>query len=167
MAKRETPLFSVALLGRFRKYNNKAMTVTVKRVYEPPSLKDGARVLVDRLWPRGVRKQDAAIEAWLRDLAPSKELRKWFHTQPERWEEFRKRYLKELSATKAHAALNKLYELERRGTLTLLYASRNEERNNATVLRDLLEGARKPPRGTGPSAAGATRARRAARAPRR
>lgn len=143
------------------------MSVTVKRVYEPPCEKDGSRVLVDRLWPRGIRKQDAAIEAWLRDLAPSNELRKWFHAQPERWEDFRKQYLKELSAPKAHAALNKLYDLEGRGALTLLYASKNEERNNATVLRDLLEGARKPPRGTGPSAAGATRTRRAARAPKR
>ena len=143
------------------------MSVTVKRVYEPPSEKDGSRVLVDRLWPRGIRKQNAAIKAWLRDLAPSNELRKWFHAQPERWEDFRKRYLKELSAPKAHAALNKLYDLERRGALTLLYASKNEERNNATVLRDLLEGARKPPRGTGPSAAGAARTRRAARAPKR
>jgi uncharacterized protein YeaO (DUF488 family) len=143
------------------------MTVTVKRVYEAPGRKDGTRVLVDRLWPRGLRKQDAAIESWLRDLAPSNELRKWFHAQPERWEEFRKRYLKELSAAKAQSALNRLYDLERRGTLTLLYASKNEEHNNATVLRDLIEGARKPPRRTGPSAAGAMRARRVARAPRR
>ncbi len=143
------------------------MAVAVKRVYEAPTQKDGVRVLVDRLWPRGLRKQDAAIESWLRDLAPSNELRKWFHAQPERWEDFRKKYLKELSAPKAQSALNKLYDLERRGMLTLLYASKNEEHNNATVLRDLLEGARKPPRGTGPSAAGAMRARRAARAPRR
>jgi uncharacterized protein YeaO (DUF488 family) len=143
------------------------MTVTVKRVYEAPSQKDGARVLVDRLWPRGLSKQSAAIESWLRDLAPSNELRKWFHAQPERWEEFSRRYLKELSAPKAQAALTRLYDMEHRGTLTLLYASKNEERNNATVLRDLLEGARKPPRGTGPSAAKAMRARRAARAPRR
>ena len=139
----------------------------VKRVYEPAERKDGTRVLVDRLWPRGLTKQNAAIEAWLRDLAPSNQLRKWFHAQPERWEEFRKKYLKELSAPKAQAALNKLYDVESQGNLTLLYASKNEEHNNATVLRDLLEGARKPPRGTGPSAAGAVRARRALRAPRR
>ncbi|HVO61134.1 MAG TPA: DUF488 domain-containing protein [Terriglobales bacterium] len=143
------------------------MTVMVKRVYEPAERKDGTRVLVDRLWPRGLTKQNAAIEAWLRDLAPSNQLRKWFHAQPERWEEFRKKYLKELSAPKAQAALNKLYDVESQGNLTLLYASKNEEHNNATVLRDLLEGARKPPRGTGPSAAGAVRARRALRAPRR
>jgi uncharacterized protein YeaO (DUF488 family) len=143
------------------------MTVTVKRVYAEPSPKDGKRVLVDRLWPRGLTKQRAAVTAWLRDLAPSNELRKWFHTQPERWEEFRKRYLKELCGSRAHAALDKLYALERQGSMTLLFASKNEEHNNATVLRDLLEGARKPPTGTGPAAAGALRARRAAKAPRR
>jgi uncharacterized protein YeaO (DUF488 family) len=142
------------------------MTVAVKRVYEAAGKSDGMRVLVDRLWPRGLSKQGAAVDAWLRDLAPSKELRKWFHAQPEHWEEFRKRYLKELAGSRAHAALDKLYDLERRGKLTLLFASKNLERNNAVVLRDLLEGARKPPTGTGPTAAGAMRARRAARAPR-
>ncbi len=142
------------------------MTVTVKRVYEAAARNDGTRVLVDRLWPRGLTKQSAAIDAWLRDLAPSNELRKWFHAQPERWEEFRKKYLKELSAGPARTALEKLYDLQRRGKVTLLYASKNEEHNNATVLRDLLEGARKPPTGTGPAAAGALRARRVARAPR-
>lgn len=143
------------------------MTVAVKRVYEPARQSDGVRVLVDRLWPRGLTKENAAIKVWLRDLAPSNELRKWFHAQPERWDEFRKRYLNELSASRAHAALNRLYELQRKGKLTLLFASRNEDHNNATVLRDLLEGARKPPTGTGPSAAGAMRARRSAKAPRR
>jgi uncharacterized protein YeaO (DUF488 family) len=143
------------------------MAVAVKRVYEPAGRKDGTRVLVDRLWPRGLTKESAAIDSWLRDLAPSNQLRKWFHTQPERWQEFRKQYMKELSSEPAHAALEKLYELKRRGKLTLLFASKNEERNNATVLRDLLEGARKPPTGTGPAAAGTVRSRRAARAPRR
>ncbi len=143
------------------------MTVTVKRVYEPAASSDGTRVLVDRLWPRGLSKASAAVDVWLRDLAPSNDLRKWFHAQPERWGEFRKRYLKELSAAPARTALEKLYDVERRGKLTLLFASRNEEHNNATVLRELLEGARKPPTGTGPAAAGAVRVRRAARTPRR
>ncbi len=143
------------------------MTVAVKRVYDPPARQDGTRVLVDRLWPRGLTKKQAFIEAWLRDLAPSNELRKWFHAQPELWEEFRKKYLRELKHAKAQVALNKLYDLQRQGALTLLYASKNEQHNNATVLRDLLEGARKPPRGTGPPAAGAMRGRRSARAPRR
>ncbi|HET7207589.1 MAG TPA: DUF488 family protein [Terriglobales bacterium] len=143
------------------------MRVRVKRVYEPPARDDGKRILVDRLWPRGLSKQSAGIQEWLRDLAPSNELRKWYHAQPEQWDAFRKRYLKELSAEPARAALTKLYELANGGKITLLFASRNEERNNATVLRDLLAGARKPPTGTGPAAAGAMRVRRAARAPRR
>ena len=110
--------------------------------------------------------QDAALDAWLPDLAPSNELRKWFHAQPEHWGEFRKRYLQELSSGRAHAALDKLYDLGRRGQLTLLFASKNVERNNAVILRDLLEGARKPPTGTGPPAARAMRARRPASFPR-
>ena len=144
------------------------MTVAVKRVYEPAAPTDGARVLVDRLWPRGLTKQSAAIDAWLRDLAPSSELRKWFHAQPERWEEFRRRYLHELSASAtANTALQTLYELRGQGKLTLLFASSNGDRNNATVLRDLLDGARKPPTGAGPASASAARMRRSARAPRR
>lgn len=142
------------------------MTVAVKRVYEAAGRNDGIRVLVDRLWPRGLTKKAAAVDEWLRDLAPSDELRKWFHAQPEHWEEFRRRYLQELSSSRARAALDKLYDIERRSKLTLLFASKNVERNNAVVLRDLLAGARKPPTGTGPTAAGAMRARRAASIPR-
>jgi uncharacterized protein YeaO (DUF488 family) len=142
------------------------MTVVVKRVYEAAGRNDGRRVLVDRLWPRGLSKQVAAVDEWLRHLAPSHELRKWFHAQPEHWQEFRRRYLQELSGSRARAALDKLYDIERRGTLTLLFASKNVDRNNAVVLRDLLEGARKPPTGTGPTAARAMRARRAASIPR-
>jgi uncharacterized protein YeaO (DUF488 family) len=143
------------------------MSVSVKRVYEPARKGDGRRVLVDRLWPRGLTKEGAGIDEWLRDLAPSNELRKWYHSQPERWDEFRKRYLTELYSERARVALDHLYQLQERGKLTLLFAAKNENRNNAIVLRDLLEGARKPPTGTGPAAAGAVRARRAARAPRR
>lgn len=142
------------------------MTVRVKRVYEAARRSDGMRVLVDRLWPRGLTKKDAALDAWLPDLAPSNELRKWFHAQPEHWGEFRRRYLQELSSGQAPAALDKLYDLGRQGKLTLLFASKNVERNNAVILRDLLEGARKPPTGTGPAAARAMRARRAASFPR-
>src|SRR5208282_3097619 len=108
------------------------MTISLKRVYAEPSRRDGARVLVDRLWPRGLTKQDAALDVWLKDLAPSNELRKWFHTHPQQWSKFRERYLKELSSPAAHDALQKLYELkEKRRHLTLLFASRDEERNNA------------------------------------
>ena len=130
------------------------MPVAVKRVYESVSRSDGARVLVDRLWPRGLRKTDAVLHAWLRDLAPSDELRKWFHTQPQRWELFRKRYLKELTRPEAEKDLQTLYALTRkRKRITLLYASKNETRNNAVVLKDLLEGTRKPPTGTGAGSA--------------
>lgn len=144
------------------------MSVTVKRVYEEPSRTDGTRVLVDRLWPRGVSKQKAALDAWLRDLAPSDELRKWFHEHPEIWTAFRKRYLKELTSPQAAAALEKLYELARGPKqLTLIFSSRNEERNNATVLRDLLLGMRKPPTGTGPGIVRAMRERQVKRMPRK
>ena len=140
------------------------MAVVLKRVYEEPSPQDGARVLVDRLWPRGLTKEDAALDAWLRDLAPSDELRKWYHSHPQQWSKFRERYLKELSNKAAHDALQKLYEMkEKRRRLTLLYASKNEEHNNAVVLKQLVEGNRKPPTGTGPIRAVAAKRARAAR----
>lgn len=130
------------------------MPVAVKRVYEKPARADGTRVLVDRLWPRGMTKVGAAVDSWLRDLAPSDELRKWFHARPGAWSHFRKRYMKELGKPEAARALDQLYRLaSRRKRLTLLFASRNEEHNNAVVLRDLLEGMRKPPTGTGPARA--------------
>src|SRR5437667_6599422 len=131
------------------------MAVAVKRVYETPASSDGVRVLVDRLWPRGLSKEDAAVKMWLRDLAPSKELREWFHANPDAWRFFRKRYLKELVSPEANAALEKLYAVTvSEKKLTLLYASRNEQRNNALVLKELLDGARKPPSSTGRAAIG-------------
>lgn len=142
------------------------MAITVKRVYERPSRVDGTRVLVDRLWPRGLTKADAALDAWLRELAPSDELRHWYHAYPEAWTLFRKRYLKELARPEASAQLLELYQwTAKRKRLTLLFASKNTERNNAIVLRDLLNGMKKPPTGTGPAAAGAVRLRKAARRP--
>ncbi|HUJ93623.1 MAG TPA: DUF488 family protein [Terriglobales bacterium] len=129
------------------------MPVRVKRIYEKVTRSDGTRVLVDRLWPRGISKSRAALDAWLRDLAPSDELRLWYHSHPESWQTFRKRYLKELAEPGAADALNQLHQLAgKRKQLTLLFASRNEDRNNAVVLKDLLEGMRKPPTGTGPGA---------------
>src|SRR5271155_2576954 len=117
------------------------MGVVVKRVYEAAAPSDGVRVLVDRLWPRGLTKEDAAVKFWLRELAPSTELRQWFHANPEGWRMFRKRYLKELMNEDASAAVGKLHHLaEGKSRVTLLYASRNQEHNNATVLKDLLEG---------------------------
>jgi uncharacterized protein YeaO (DUF488 family) len=141
------------------------MAVILKRVYAEPSPQDGARVLVDRLWPRGLKKSDATLDAWLKDLAPSHELRKWFHAHPQQWKRFREQYLKELSNQTAHEALQRLYDLKgERRRLTLLYASRNEERNHAVVLKELVEGDRKPPTGTGPiRTAAAKRARTAQR----
>ncbi len=141
------------------------MPVAVKRVYAKPVQADGARVLVDRLWPRGVRKQSAAVHAWLRELAPSDILRQWFHAHPEGWVLFRKRYLKELASPSAAHPLEELHRLaEGRKKLTLLFASRDETHNNAVVLKDLLDGMRKPPTGTGPAGAAAMRqSRRMAR----
>lgn len=137
------------------------MAVHLKRVYEKPSRKDGARVLVDRLWPRGLRKEDAALDEWLRDIAPSNELRQWYHAHPTQWSKFRRKYLEELAAEPGHTQLQRLYAIKnKRSQLTLLFASKNLEHNNATVLQQLLEGHRKPPTGTGPArAASAGRAR--------
>jgi uncharacterized protein YeaO (DUF488 family) len=130
------------------------MKVVVKRVYEDASSSDGVRVLVDRLWPRGLTKEKAAVKLWLRDVAPSTELREWFHANPAAWRMFRKRYLKELACEAGAAAVEKLHKLgEAKRPLTLLYASRNEEYNNATVLKELLEGMRKPPSSVGSRAA--------------
>lgn len=140
------------------------MPVAVKRVYEMPSRQDGRRILVDRLWPRGLSKDAAALDEWLRDVAPSDELRRWYHARPDEWSSFRKRYLKELTRPQAQEALRQLYSLAtKRARLTLLFASKNETHNNAIVLKELLEGRRKPPTGTGPGAAGVASVRRAIR----
>jgi uncharacterized protein YeaO (DUF488 family) len=139
------------------------MPVALKRAYDKPSPSDGARILVDRLWPRGVKKEAARIDAWLRDLAPSTQLRRWFHARPARWRQFRKKYLEELNEPEAARALAQLYDIAgRRKTLTLVFASRNQEHNNAVVLKELLDGMRKPPHSSGPekAAGGAVRARR-------
>jgi len=120
-------------------------------------------VLVDRLWPRGLTKARADVHEWLRDLAPSDELRRWFHARPQQWESFRKKYLKELAQPEAQEDLLQLYQLaNKRKRLTLLFASKNETHNNATVLKELLDGMRKPPTGTGPGAVHAMRKREAA-----
>jgi len=140
------------------------MSVAVKRVYDSASPSDGTRVLVDRLWPRGLTKEDAAVKFWLRDLAPSNELRQWFHANPEGWRMFRRRYLKELANEKASAAVDKLHHMaEGNRPVTLLYASRNDEHNNAIVLKELLEGMPKPPSSVGRVVAGSGRIRKAKR----
>ena len=140
------------------------MKIATKRVYDEPARSDGARVLVDRLWPRGISKQSAGLTEWLKDIAPSNELRKWYHARPAQWVAFRRRYLEELREPEANAALERLYELaSSRAKVTLLFGSRNLERNNATVLKELLEGMRKPPSSSGSvraASAGRARARR-------
>lgn len=140
------------------------MTVRLKRVYDPPSPQDGARVLVDRLWPRGLTKQAAALDGWLKDIAPSHELRKWYHAHPVQWMKFREKYLAELTTDKAHTALQQLHDLAcKQPGVTLLFASKSLDQNHALVLKQLVEGDRKPPTGTGPARAAAGRARMARR----
>jgi uncharacterized protein YeaO (DUF488 family) len=106
----------------------------IKRVYEPPAKSDGTRILVDRLWPRGLTKEKAKIDLWLKDISPSNELRKKFHGQADDWEEFRKAYDAELTSETAQAAAQVLFEHLRAGPVTLLYAARDEEHNNAVAL---------------------------------
>ena len=115
-----------------------AERVRLKRVYEPAATDDGTRVLVERLWPRGVRKADAAVDRWDRDIAPSPELRKWYGHDIARWEEFRARYLAELRYR--GPALEDLRALARAGRLTLVFAARDPDHSSATVLRDVLLG---------------------------
>jgi uncharacterized protein YeaO (DUF488 family) len=112
--------------------------IKVKRVYEKPSRTDGLRVLVDRLWPRGLSKERAAVKVWLKDLAPSTELRKWFGHDPEKWKQFQVRYRKELRERKE--ALKLLKQKSEEHTVTLLYGARDEEPNEALVLKKILEG---------------------------
>ncbi|MBX3209320.1 MAG: DUF488 family protein [Labilithrix sp.] len=106
----------------------------IKRIYEPPSPTDGERVLVDRLWPRGVKKEDARLDAWLAELAPSDALRRWFGHEPRRFAEFRRRYLRELERSPSRALVEELARRAARGRVTLLYAAKDEEHNNAVVL---------------------------------
>lgn len=111
--------------------------VRLKRVYEAPEEEDGTRVLVDRLWPRGVSKEAAAVDWWARELAPSSELRHWFGHDPARFEAFAQRYRDELRGSEALAELRRLAA---GGTVTLVYAARDERHNNARVLEQMLEG---------------------------
>jgi uncharacterized protein YeaO (DUF488 family) len=115
--------------------------VSIKRAYEPPAAADGARILVDRLWPRGISKANARIDDWFKDVAPSEELRKAFGHDPERWPAFAKDYLAELHArgTPTRAALDRLVALAREKPVTLVYAAKDEAHNNAVVLAKEVE----------------------------
>jgi uncharacterized protein YeaO (DUF488 family) len=114
------------------------MTVTIKRVYEPADESDGYRVLVDRLWPRGVTKEKAVIDLWAKDVAPSDDLRRWFSHDPSRWEEFRRRYRDELSAGLRKGLVMELAARSKQGHLTLVYAAKDHLRNNAVVLQEVI-----------------------------
>jgi uncharacterized protein YeaO (DUF488 family) len=118
----------------------KAANVKLKRAYEGPAAQDGTRILIDRLWPRGVKKADAAIDQWAKDIAPSAELRKWFGHDPARWQAFRNRYAAEIREHRD--SIGKLRALARQGPVTLVYAACNETHNDAVALRGFLLGRR-------------------------
>ena len=112
------------------------MTISIKRAYEKPAKEDGTRILVDRLWPRGLTKEKAKIDLWLKDIAPSPELRTWFGHDPEKWTEFKKRYRAELKKNGEQVAL--LKDAIKKGPVTLVYAAKDEEHNGAVVLQKNL-----------------------------
>jgi uncharacterized protein YeaO (DUF488 family) len=111
--------------------------IRIKRVYEAPDSDDGKRFLVERLWPRGMKKESLAMEGWLKDVAPSNALRQWFGHEPARWEEFKRRYSEELENNPA--ALTPLLDVARQGTVTLLYSAHDQEHNNALALKIILD----------------------------
>lgn len=115
------------------------MSVRTKRIYESSAKSDGYRVLVDRAWPRGMKKEDARLDAWHKEIAPTKELRKWFGHDPKKWEQFKSSYAKELEAAQTQA-LKDLAERAEKQNVTLLYAARDTEHNNAVALRAYLTG---------------------------
>lgn len=115
-------------------------TVTIMRVYDHPAPEDGHRVLVDRLWPRGVAKAEAPVDEWLKDVAPSTELRKWYSHEPERFDDFRRRYQAELDEPAAHAALLRLRDLAGQRRICLVTATKSVDYSHATVLAELLAG---------------------------
>ena len=114
-------------------------SLAVKRIYDPPDAADGVRILVDRLWPRGIARDRARIDLWLKDIAPSHDLRKRFHGQPDDWDAFRAAYAAELAGAPAQAAVRELRARLRQGPVTLLYAARDESHNNALALKAWLE----------------------------
>ncbi len=116
--------------------SNEMLDVRIKRAYLPASTRDGTRILVDRIWPRGLRKSDVAIERWVREVAPSTGLRHWFGHDPARWEEFQRRYRAELKDKTV--LIDELREIARHQPLTLVYSAHDEQHNQAIVLKDIL-----------------------------
>lgn len=112
------------------------MKIKIKRVYEPASDDDGMRILVDRIWPRGITKSRANLDSWMPDIAPSSDLRRWFNHDPEKWTQFTRRYANQLRDNKA--AVQALREKVARGPITLLYAAKDEQHNNAAALKQFL-----------------------------
>jgi uncharacterized protein YeaO (DUF488 family) len=114
------------------------LMIALKRVYDEPEPSDGTRVLVDRLWPRGLSKERAHVDLWLKEIAPGSELRSWFGHDPKKFTEFRRRYEAELASEAGQVALTKLRDLAKQGPVTLVFAAHDTEHANAVVLRDLL-----------------------------
>lgn len=111
--------------------------IKIKRIYEKAEDKDGFRILIDRLWPRGLSKEKARIDEWLRDIAPSNELRRWFHHDLSRWEAFKKRYREELKGK--NTISERIIKVAKKGNVTLTYAAKDKEHNNAIILKEFLE----------------------------
>ena len=110
--------------------------IKTKRIYEPPSTEDGFRILVDRLWPRGLSKEKAKVDLWLKEIAPSNQLRKWYGHAPEKWPEFKKRYFKEIEGNEEGWDL--IVKKAKEGIVTFLFSSKEEKLNNATALKELV-----------------------------
>jgi uncharacterized protein YeaO (DUF488 family) len=115
------------------------MTIKIKRAYSSSDKADGFRVLIDRLWPRGIKKKDLALDDWFKDLAPSTELRKEFGHDPKKWKEFQAKYRREIQKSQANEKLDALAKRARRGTVTLIYSARDEKYNDAVVLKKILD----------------------------
>jgi uncharacterized protein YeaO (DUF488 family) len=123
------------------------MPIKLKRIYEPPATSDGYRILVERLWPRGISKERAMIDLWLKEAGASPKLRTWFGHEPEKWEEFRKKYFEEIRHRPDVVKILKDI-IRERGTVTFVFAAHDERRNNAVVLKEFLEDTQKSERGT-------------------
>lgn len=119
-----------------------AMAIYTKRIYENPANEDGYRVLVDQLWPRGLRKEDARIDRWVKEIAPTTELRKWYNHDPEKWTEFRRRYFEELD--RRPETVSELVEIAKKRKITFLFSSKETKLNNATALKEYIENKLKP-----------------------
>jgi uncharacterized protein YeaO (DUF488 family) len=124
--------------SQLKKYvrGHRMKTIKIKRIYDPAAEDDGRRILVDRLWPRGIKKDDAAIDEWLKDIAPSNELRKWFSHDPSKWTEFKERYIEELKQKRD--MVERLRMDADKGGITLVFAAKDTEHNNAAVLMELI-----------------------------